>query len=112
MKGPTFEQVADMAAFQTALSALDAHWNSQELSVDYGHRLLWLLKQVHTAWMVAGGDKGEIAGLALGGCSPRLTRALFMGGLLSLTTTAMAMMQTVLVRSDAESQSQPEGVQS
>jgi len=79
------------------LEALDAHWNRQELTADYGTRLLWLLRAVHRAWQEASGGTGQIEGIQLAGMSPRLTGAILQGGLLSLTTTAMAMMEAVLL---------------
>ena len=78
-------------ALTAALAGLDAHWNQQALTVDFAGRLLWHVRQVHTAWMAASGGTGEIPGVTLAGMSERLTGAMMQGGLLSLTTVALAM---------------------
>ena len=83
------------------LLALDAHWNRAELTADYGTRLLWLIRAVHRAWQEASAGSGQIAGVQLAGLSPRLTGAILQGGLLSLSTAALSMMQTTLMPAEA-----------
>lgn len=87
---------------QACLEALDAHFQHREPTADYGVRLLWLIKATHKAWMEASGGNGEIPGVTLAGMSAKLSGAILMGGLLSLSTTALAMMEMTILPREAE----------
>lgn len=87
------------------LAALDAHFTSEELRADAGVKLLWLIRATHRAWLEASGGSGHIEGVVFEGLSPKLSGAIFLGGMLSLSTTAMAMMQMTVMPAET----QPEG---
>lgn len=89
---------------QACLEALDAHFTSEELRPDAGVKLLWLIRATHRAWMEASGGTGHVEGLAFAGLSPKLSGAIFLGGMLSLSTTAMAMMQMTVMPAEPQPQ--------